>query len=732
MSDPVGGGPVAFQATMLYRPRSEDMGSNHKARLVWMIQALVDVCELPKGAPSWGCEDVWYNFTYNRYWKTMPDPTVIHTYSDDWYLTGFSAREDHGLTVAALFEDPETMTDTTGTYVPDTLLMMARALSYSLLAGRTEADGQRLTLADIEKRFDKDLNKDLNATVSITDHWGFPQGTFQVVTKTLEHLGLYGYVPMTMTKEILTGYFQNLDGSPKVNPPHLLYIKEETARTVELDGTGGIQQRNQQAFTFDGVAKTTIASVNMAPYRQLPSRTWDEYPFDDYWRVMEPKLKAAFQQGWGDTDPEAQKLWEDPQTVGGALLFAQSLLISAKNGIVAVVESDGVASKGHSKPDEILFRDTRTAFSVPGAAVGAKFLTKELVKLIIKFGVKGSTLASHQAAQAVLNKYGAQYVIKNSAGDVVDGGLFPHIKDLVKFRNPVASGLLLAAVIVTIVVVVVLGAMYGFKNVMPYVLDSLNIAFQLYTLYYAYRGLSAATRALGSVTQAIGKLASSIGRAIKIAGAIALIVIVAVTIITFFMTVKADVGSLDWNNAFADMVASIAVAVLLTIISLIPGIGALIAAVIALIDAALAIICRATGWNDPTDKDNYNKFAAKWVCGGISGLLAKAIKWLIYEQNPLVDMENEKRLQPHSLQPTLVDSDKGFAVGNSMILEMGVMTHLFSKSPKFGAGAMPWSSDQFNEDNYRQSAFEYIAGDSRTITPLMDAKPDMREGTMRD
>ena len=32
--------------------------------------------------------------------------SVIHTYYDDWYLTGMSIREDHGLEAGIVFENP--------------------------------------------------------------------------------------------------------------------------------------------------------------------------------------------------------------------------------------------------------------------------------------------------------------------------------------------------------------------------------------------------------------------------------------------------------------------------------------------------------------------------------------------------------------------------------------------------------------------------------------------------
>ena len=78
VSDPASRENMAFHAKMLYLPTA-NWSSPHQVRLVWLVQALVDS----------GCNR---NGSCNSY----NDVQVIHTYPDDFRLTGFSITENHG------------------------------------------------------------------------------------------------------------------------------------------------------------------------------------------------------------------------------------------------------------------------------------------------------------------------------------------------------------------------------------------------------------------------------------------------------------------------------------------------------------------------------------------------------------------------------------------------------------------------------------------------------------
>ena len=60
-----------------------EWGTAHQVRLVWLVKALVDVCEAYEDGRC------------TRY-EEMNDARIIHTYDDDWTLTGLDVREEHG------------------------------------------------------------------------------------------------------------------------------------------------------------------------------------------------------------------------------------------------------------------------------------------------------------------------------------------------------------------------------------------------------------------------------------------------------------------------------------------------------------------------------------------------------------------------------------------------------------------------------------------------------------
>jgi hypothetical protein len=89
--------PVAFTGRIYYEPNSTDFGPAQKMRLVWAIRAKVDVCNAPAGTD--------YDTHCKNNSNLVTQEEVIHTYVDEWYLTGLTAREEHGIDVGVIFEN---------------------------------------------------------------------------------------------------------------------------------------------------------------------------------------------------------------------------------------------------------------------------------------------------------------------------------------------------------------------------------------------------------------------------------------------------------------------------------------------------------------------------------------------------------------------------------------------------------------------------------------------------
>ncbi len=124
-------------------------------RLVWTVQMLQDVpCDPDDGSTiSPPCVD---GYRHNV-------PQVIHSYTDDWTLTGINVREEHGTKMAVAYEDPAVDGDPKD---ENALMDLAIALQGSFLEGRDcdnpdtaakvcSGDGQRdLKIEDLHDRFD--------------------------------------------------------------------------------------------------------------------------------------------------------------------------------------------------------------------------------------------------------------------------------------------------------------------------------------------------------------------------------------------------------------------------------------------------------------------------------------------------------------------------------------------------------------------------------------------------
>jgi len=120
--DDTGGSKTAFQAHMLYWPGAGNPWTTpQQVHVVWTVQALGDQCD-PAGFPATleeyqqsdpkykdATEDE-YNAAYRAHCvshRTPDEVQIVQTYDDNCYVTGVSVREDHGMWVAAAYENPK-------------------------------------------------------------------------------------------------------------------------------------------------------------------------------------------------------------------------------------------------------------------------------------------------------------------------------------------------------------------------------------------------------------------------------------------------------------------------------------------------------------------------------------------------------------------------------------------------------------------------------------------------
>lgn len=256
----------AFSGRMVYEP-DDVWGNADEVRLTWVVAALADVCT---GAGADGCQ----TYDYNRV-------QILHTYYEEWTLTGMHVREDHGVDLAIVYEDPaedDNLNEDIG------LVQMVASLDELFLTGRDcdavtddgacAGDGERdITVAEIERRFA------LDSSPTITEQWGITT-TFGIVRNSYDHVDqALATTVQTRTLSILNGVFSDY----RPITPTLLFVREEQARILNLDGGAGKLSWNDHELTIgfkpaddssDEVAVETFAALSWTPYHQDEADNW--------------------------------------------------------------------------------------------------------------------------------------------------------------------------------------------------------------------------------------------------------------------------------------------------------------------------------------------------------------------------------------------------------------------------------------------------------------------------
>ncbi|RME48828.1 MAG: hypothetical protein D6796_05755, partial [Caldilineae bacterium] len=346
--------PVAFTARMVYRPTAAGFGQTQQARLVWVLQMITDSCHPPAGqsADDW-CADA-------GHWVTNP-PTILHTYYDDWYLTGLSVKEDHGLKAGIIYENPG-FSNRNPQY-EENLWWLAYGLDQTFIAGRSDMD-----IAEIARRFD------ITSTATSEERWGIPAGALKVSTYTFPEQSDIAQLPLTYTQQILNAEFT----PHRPITPTLLFVREERFRQVSLEGgdhDGIVSNGNHLEVNLASAQEQTLAGMSWAPFRYNTAQSaWESYPADEYWREAEARYRAIFTRD-PQTDPDG--LIQQGQVVLAHLFYLG--YVQGVNRVVQVGDVSVTYDWQVSLTDEgvALVRSGSTAVKTIVSKIVEAALTKE-------------------------------------------------------------------------------------------------------------------------------------------------------------------------------------------------------------------------------------------------------------------------------------------------------------------------------------------------------------------
>ncbi|MFQ5420124.1 MAG: hypothetical protein ACE5EY_07150, partial [Anaerolineae bacterium] len=650
--------PVAFAARMYYRPTAAGFGLTQQARLVWLVQGITDSCTPPNDATP---RDAWCAIDNN--WTTNP-PTILHTYYDDWYLTGLTVKEDHGLEAGVIYEDPK-FSGRNPNY-EENLWWLAYGLDQTFIAGRRD-----LTIPEIERRFD------ITSTATITDRWHIPAGALGVETFFFPKQSYIAQLPMTHTQQILNANFT------AAISPTLLFVREEHFRSAALEMEGemiqaaaksaGVIGDNQLTVDLNPAwaREETLTGMNWAPYRYNAAlQEWESYRVEDYWDYAEARYREIFGR-----DPESDP---DGSIQTGQVILAHLFYLSYYQGVSNIVQVG----------DAPLVYDWQVQLADEGVALARSGETA--VKTIVSNVVEAALTKEYKTYAAIV--WDASGNITRSRFEAEVGGGFAGVRQTFSEFKSMSRGRKAGVALGVTAVVAGAGLLIG----LGVVLDKdagemfLLISHTINLLLAVYDVVDTAVAAVRAVQSGLNSALKAAESALEGAGAIASIVgliIIAVVEIGIFVYQIIASGvkflSLAFDEAAAAVAANIIVAAILVAIFFIPVFGPLIVAIISLIDAVINLVCLLTGANELESEDpwSWQSIVRDYVCAGITGNLAKLVQWLIYDQTPVVDLEEEDRLQIGNFGIALENPADGFTQGNQLQLSAVVTSTLYRSWP---------------------------------------------------
>ena len=676
VEDETGGGLDAFSAQLLYWPSQADWGSSQQMRLLWLVQKIKDECVTTNDDGSCAAyEDTGIE--------------VIHIYQEDWQLTGLEVREDHGMALAMVAEDPTVDVDTS---TDETLWHLATNLSLTFSEGVdcippegsqscTRDDNRDMTAADIYTHF----NHSTNGTDPLVTDWNL-QDSLTVNYATYPHSGFVAQVAMTDTVQFLDNVFGSV--ATQVNPT-VLFAREETFRALNLDNGEIIGNELSVDITAVSPHTQTMGTLNWTPYA-YQGGSWQNYEIASYLDYLQLILSnhAEFQPA--DSNEDALALAD------GQLFAAQLYYLSLYNGLTAQVEINGLPIEADP--------DTNSQYAV-NLLYETGFLKplKEMARLTLFM-----TAASYTKFPTTTEKS-----VFTALSHIKNGGIQNYFRSKIWNRalSPSTTknynmftafpqgkigkgGALLAGTAVAGLAFA--GAMQNW---------SCSSALECDALQNVFAGLTGAMVSVQTVNM-VNKMVRGYQNAVtlgvdvfdhvkqvvkesKVFGKVGTIL----SVITIWSLFAATGGG---YAAGATAIAATIAEVLLFVISLIPVIGQILVLLITLVDILSFLICEAFGLSGRG-------------CNGIVGNITAVLADWFYDIDYIIDLENPDRLDIayHSL--TLADEDGGYTTANTLQVTMAVTSTILDEGlltyQSIAGPGIPITIDRVSD--YRQATFIY-------------------------
>ncbi|MEZ4867001.1 MAG: LamG-like jellyroll fold domain-containing protein [Caldilineaceae bacterium] len=653
ITDDVSDTPVAWSTRMLYRPTTgvASIGAAQSARLVWMVEALIDSC-------TSGCDK-----TAN--WSTRS--SVIQTYYDKFTLTALSVREDHGadMVIAA---QPSAVGSS---HYEDELWHLANTLQSTLLRAETKDGTNRFSVGDI-------------AAYATT--WGV--SGLQFYRQPLDtQLELLAVATDDETNGFTTGadVLRAVHGDAAVNDvANLLFVGEESARTLSLSEAYPRSQPASGRLTLDLTAASldTVATLRMAPYRYLGAKAWEREPYADYRNTLRSGLAAAFTSAEltklaTTADGTVLPITNETDARTGAVTLAESFYLTLLTGLATTVVSDGVIQGDGTLGDHALGgnESATTIAKTMLAALQAYYADLSVVEALVA-AENAMPVASSLSATFAASQIAALQAVGAVANGEETSALALSLQALGSYYKTVDVATSDFTTAVGLSAIPLVSSTSQQADWYRGISQTYYIASGAYTVKWgfdAYRTYKSALLLAQNADDAtIAADFTSAANKVKTTSA-------AWAVATYVFTLGIIWGSYLLGNyanqleraaATADAIGQTIVATILFVIALIPGVGWIIVGVVALINVLMMLICEVSrAIDDSTFQEG--SYEDVFVCDGISGAVAKAIVYLIFEQYVPYDVENDDRLAIGIQTPqiTQLTANDGYVVGNEVTIK---------------------------------------------------------------
>ncbi|MBN1148930.1 MAG: Ig-like domain repeat protein [Anaerolineales bacterium] len=703
--------PVAFQVELPFT--NVDGGFSDSVQnisAIWLLNMLTDECK-PR-PDDWDDESMgdWCDASELDRWN-VDDARVVHTYNEEFTITGLSVRQEYGIDMAVVFEDPAI--DPEPGY-DDPLWALSQGLERSFAAGRPDSLGALdITVEDIEARFDPDNNSctapvpggETYPYVYREDNyadWGLPCNAFQV--ERFEYPYQYGVIEFMRSQvkdEIFEQYFNSLPEVDRPNYTNLLFARQMDERSVifgESAVTLGTTYPGVWDFDFGSQDLITYVVMNWAPY-QRDADEWSSYPLEDYLDQLEANLRQL------DSYQPADESLEAKYIIDGQIMMARMYYEGLWRGVAALVALNGdpLVNEIQLSEDQYIYDDF---YRLQAKAQAVTKVVVTLTDMIVDTWFKYPLLYG-LVVTPLLSKFDrVQAFFITLYQGVVD-----KVSAIGKYLTSTVAKVAVGAVVGLIVVAVAVSALL-------YFIDSDSMAGKIGgSILFGAIGLVSAALAIKALYSVYNVL-KGVEAASKGASAAAIIGLIVGIIITwgvFFVSwglSGAKPFSLALNSLFAEAIAATFTVVVMTVIAVIFPVGTIIAAVIGLIDALIASACAiARIWSEDMQEDDH--WANQYICVGITGWVTKIAKWFIYSNTYLIDYDNADRLQFTGLSQDFAFPLLGMTVSNAISVTVSVSNTIkLSDIPiDWKAAAYAW---QYTDKNARSSAFEYLVQPEET------------------